>query len=296
MVLQAALSGVVTGCVYALIALSLVIIYKSTDVVNFAAGEFVMVAGYVGLFLLNWLDLNYAVMAVLAIGFVAVAGAVFERTALSPIIGFHYAAEAALVPMVVATIGLSFVLKGAVRAIPATQEVMRLPPLFHGPSIFIGNLVLQRQDIAIVVVAVLVMVALSLGFNLTATGKALRATSQNPRAAALIGIPVKRMRMMAWALASGLAGISGILLSPKLLMTPDMGSVVMLGIAASIIGGFTSLVGCVVGGILLGVVQNLVGIFISPEAIAVTPFFIIMLVLLVCPNGLFGEAMRLKKV
>jgi branched-chain amino acid transport system permease protein len=200
------------------------------------------------------------------------------------------------VPMVVATIGLSFVLKGAVRAIPATQEVMRLPPLFHGPSIFIGNLVLQRQDIAIVVVAVLVMVALSLGFNLTATGKALRATSQNPRAAALIGIPVKRMRMMAWALASGLAGISGILLSPKLLMTPDMGSVVMLGIAASIIGGFTSLVGCVVGGILLGVVQNLVGIFISPEAIAVTPFFIIMLVLLVCPNGLFGEAMRLKKV
>ncbi len=296
MFLQAVLSGIVMGCVYALIALSLVLIYKSTDVVNFAAGEFVMIAGYAGLFLLDWFHLNYALMVVLAIALVAVFGALFERTALNRIIGFKYNAEAALVPMVVATIGLSFVLKGVVRVIPSTEEVLRLPPLFAGPPVFIGNLVLQRQDIGIVVVAVLVMIALSLGFNFTATGKALRATSQNPRAAALIGIPVRRMRMLAWGLASALAGISGILLSPKLLMTPDMGSVVMLGIAASIIGGFTSLAGCVVGGIVLGVVQNLVGIFLSPQAIAVTPFFIIMLVLVVRPNGLFGEAMRLKKV
>jgi branched-chain amino acid transport system permease protein len=296
MILQATLSGIVMGCVYALIALSLVIIYKSTDVVNFAAGEFVMIAGYVGLLLLDHVGLNYPLMVVLTVALVFVFGSLFERTALNKIVGFKYAAEAALVPMVVATIGLSFMLKGAVRVIPSTEEVLRLPPLFSGPSVFIGNLVLQRQDIGIVIVTVLVMIVLALGFNFTATGKALRATSQNPRAAALIGIPVKRMRMMAWGLASGLAGISGILLSPKLLMTPDMGNVVMLGIAASIIGGFTSLVGCVIGGIVLGVVQNLIGIFVSPQAIAVTPFFIIMLVLVVRPNGLFGEAMRLKKV
>jgi len=296
MIFQAVLSGIVMGCVYALIALSLVIIYKSTDVVNFAAGEFVMIAAYAGLLLLDHLSLNYALMVVLSVGLVFVLGAFFERTALNHIIGFRYAAEAALVPMVVATIGLSFMLKGAVRVIPATEEVLRLPPLFSGPPLFFGDLILQRQDLGIVGVAILVMVLLSVGFNLTATGKALRATSQNPRAAALIGIPVKRMRMMAWAVASGLAGISGILLGPKLLMTPDMGSVVMMGIAASIVGGFTSLIGCVVGGIVLGVVQNLVGIFISPQAIAVTPFFIIMVVLVVRPNGLFGEAMRLKKV
>jgi branched-chain amino acid transport system permease protein len=296
MILQATLSGIVMGCVYALIALSLVIIYKSTDVVNFAAGEFVMIAGYLGLLLLDHVGLNYPLMVVLTVALVFVFGSLFERTALNKIVGFKYAAEAALVPMVVATIGLSFVLKGAVRVVPSTEEVLRLPPLFAGPSVFMGNIVLQRQDIGIVIVTILVMIALSLGFNFTATGKALRATSQNPRAAALIGIPVKRMRMMAWGLASGLAGISGILLSPKLLMTPDMGNVVMLGIAASIVGGFTSLVGCVIGGIVLGVVQNLIGIFVSPQAIAVTPFFIIMLVLVVRPNGLFGEAMRLKKV
>ncbi len=296
MILQATISGVVIGCVYALIALSLVIIYKSTDVVNFAAGEFTMIAAYAGLFLLDRFHLAYALMAVLAIGLAAAVGGLFERIALNRIIGFRYNAEAALVPMVVATIGLSFMLKGAVRVLPATEEVLRLPPLFAGRPVFLGHLVLQRQDFAIVVVALLVMAALSLGFNFTATGKALRATSQNPRAAALIGIPVRRMRMFAWALSAGLAGISGILMAPKLLMTPDMGSVVMMGIAACIVGGFTSLAGCVLGGIVLGVVQNLVGIFISPQAITVAPFIIIMIVLVVRPSGLFGEALRLKKV
>jgi branched-chain amino acid transport system permease protein len=87
-----------------------------------------------------------------------------------------------------------------------------------------------------------------------------------------------------------------LLLAPKLLMTPDMGSVVMLAFAAAVVGGFSSLPGCVVGGIALGVIQNLVGVFVSPQAIAVTPFFVIMLVLLVRPEGLFGEAVVLKKV
>jgi branched-chain amino acid transport system permease protein len=197
--------------------------------------------------------------------------------------------------MVVATIGLGYLLKGAVRVVPYTEEVRRLPPLLSGPPVFVGDVILQQQDLAIIVVTVIVMAALTVFFGWTRTGKALRATSQNPRAAALIGIPVKQMRMIAWGLAAGLAGIGGILLSPKLLMTPDMGSVVMLAFAAAIIGGFTSLVGCVIGGILLGVVQNFVGIFISPQAMSVTPFVVIMLVLLLRPQGLFGE-LALKKV
>jgi branched-chain amino acid transport system permease protein len=139
------------------------------------------------------------------------------------------------------------------------------------------------------------MAGLTVFFGFTRTGKALRATSQNPRAAALIGIPVQSMRMIAWGLAAGLAGIAGILLSPKLLMTPDMGNVVMLAFAAAIIGGFSSLVGCVIGGIALGVLQNLVGVLISPQAMAVTPFFMIMMILVLRPQGLFGE-LAFKKV
>ncbi len=102
--------------------------------------------------------------------------------------------------------------------------------------------------------------------------------------------------MAVWGLSSAIAGVAGILLAPKLLMTPDMGGVVMLAFAAAAVGGFTSLPGCIVGGMVIGVVQNLVGVLLSPQAIAVTPFFVIMIVLLVRPQGLFGEVIAPKKV
>jgi branched-chain amino acid transport system permease protein len=296
LVLQGAASGIVTGCVYALVALSLVIVYKSTDVVNFAGGELVMLGGYLGLLFLLWFEAPYLVMFVMVPVVVFLAGALFDRITLSKVSGRTLAKHANLVPLVVATIGLSYLLKGGVRVVPFTEEVRRLPPLFSGPPLFMGDVVLQRQDLAIIVVTTLIMALLWLFFGHTLLGKAMRATSQNARAAALIGIPVISMRMAVWGLASAIAGIAGVLLAPKLLMTPDMGAVVMLAFAAAIIGGFSSLPGCVVGGIALGVIQNLVGIFISPQAIAVTPFFVIMLVLLVRPEGLFGESVGLKKV
>src|SRR5215471_12630767 len=297
LLLQAAASGIVTGCVYALVALSLVIVYKSTDVVNFAGGELLMLGGYLGLLALVYFELSYPLMIIAVIVAMYIVGALFERITLATVRGRRYAknAEADLVPMVVATIGLGYLLKGAVRVVPYTEEVRRLPPLVTGPPIFIGDVVLQRQDVAIMAATVVVMAALIAFFGFTATGKALRATSQNPRAAALIGIPVRAMRMIAWGLAAGLAGIAGILLSPKLLMTPDMGGVVMLAFAAAIIGGFSSLAGCVIGGVVLGVVQNLVGVLFSPSAMSVTPFFVIMLVLVLRPQGLFGE-LAFKKV
>jgi branched-chain amino acid transport system permease protein len=240
LLLQATASGIVTGCVYALVALSLVIVYKSTDVVNFAGGELLMLGGYIALLALTYFELSYPLMLVAVIAAMYLVGALFERIPLNTIRGRRYArnAEADLVPLVVATIGLGYLLKGAVRVVPYTEEVRRLPPLMSGPPVFIGDVILQQQDIAIIVVTLLVMVALTAFFGWTRIGKALRATSQNPRAAALIGIPVKSMRMVAWGLAAGLAGLAGILLSPKLLMTPDMGNVVMLAFAAAIIGGF----------------------------------------------------------
>jgi branched-chain amino acid transport system permease protein len=295
--LQAAASGIVTGCVYALVALSLVIVYKSTDVVNFAGGELLMLGGYLGLLALIYFELSYPVMVIAVIVAMYVVGALFERITLGTVRGRRYSknAEADLVPMVVATIGLGYLLKGAVRVVPYTEEVRRLPPLLSGPPIFVGDVILQQQDVAIIAATVVIMLALTIFFGWTRIGKALRATSQNPRAAALIGIPVKSMRMIAWGLAVSLAGIAGILLSPKLLMTPDMGNVVMLAFAAAIIGGFSSLVGCVVGGVILGVVQNFIGILFSPQAMSVTPFFVIMLILVLRPQGLFGE-LAFKKV
>ena len=296
LVLQSVASGIVTGCVYALIALSMVIIYKSTDVINFAGGEVVMVGGYLGLLGLSYLKLPYT--AVFVFGAIAMfaLGALFDRVVLTRILGRAVPGQSIMVAAVIATVGLSYVLKGTVRLFPYAEDVRRLPPFVAGAPIFMGNVILQRQDIAIVVISTLVMLALWAFFSLSMTGKALRATSQNPRAAALIGIPVRTMRMAVWGIASALAAVAGILLASKLAMTPDMGVIVILAFAAAAIGGFSSLPGCIVGGIILGVIQNLVGLFLSSRAISVAPFLVIMLILTLRPQGLFGGPTVAKKV
>jgi branched-chain amino acid transport system permease protein len=296
LVLQGIASGVVTGCVYALIAISLVIVYKSSDVINFAGGELVMLGGYLGMFALLWLGLPYGLIFPFAALVIFVIGASFDRIVLTRMLGRAVPGQSVLVAMVIATVGLSYVVKGAVRVVPYSEEVRRLPPFSQGQPIFLGPVVLQHQDIAIVLAAIVIMAALWVFFSLTMTGKALRATSQNPRAAALVGIPVRWMSMTAWGLAAALAGIAGILLAPKLLLTPDSGVVVILALAAAIIGGFTSLPGCVAGGILLGVVQNLIGLFVSSRAISLAPFLVIMVVLLLRPQGLFAGKVTAKKV
>jgi branched-chain amino acid transport system permease protein len=294
--LQGIASGIVTGCVYALIALSLVIVYKSSDVINFAAGEMVMVGGYLGMFALLWLGLPYIAIFPFAAVAIFIVGALFDRVVLSRAVGRSVPGHSVLVAMIIATVGLSYVLRGIVRLIPYTEEVRRLPPISSGAPIFLGPVVLQRQDVAIVLAALVIMAALWAFFSFTMIGKALRATSQNPRAAALVGIPVRQMSMTAWGIAAVLAGIAGILLAPKLLLTPDMGVIIILALAAAIIGGFVSLPGCVVGGVALGVVQNLIGVYISSRAISLAPFLVIMIVLLVRPQGLFAGSVGAKKV
>lgn len=294
--LQALLSGIVTGFVYALIALSVVIIYKSTDVINFAAGEIVMVGGYIGLvgvllFHLPYLAI-FAIGAVLAFG----VGALFDRVVLTKVLGRAQPGQSIMVAMVIATVGLSYMLKGTVRLFPIADDVRRLPPMFAGQPVFLGELILQRQDIVIVIVCSVVMAGLWAFFSLTMTGKALRATSQNPRAAALIGIPVRLMRMSVWGIASVLSTVAGILLASKLIMTPDMGVIVILAFAAATIGGFNSLPGCIVGGIILGVIQNLVGLYLPSRATSVAPFLVIMLILTLRPQGIFGGPVVAKKV
>lgn len=296
LVLQSVASGIVTGCVYALIALSIVIVYKSTDVLNFAGGEIVMVGGYLGMAGLLYFGMPYLLIFVFGALVTFAVGAFFDRVVLNRIVGRSVPGQSILVAMVIATVGLSYVIKGIVRLFPYTEEVRRLKPLVTGQAIFIGDIIFQPQDIVIVVVSIVLMGALWAFFSFTMTGKALRATSQNPRAAALIGIPVRRMRLTVWGIACGLSAIAGILLAPKLVMTPDMGIIVILAFAAAIIGGFTSLPGCIVGGIALGIIQNLFGLFISSRAIAVAPFLVIMAVLVLRPQGLFGGRVLAKKV
>jgi branched-chain amino acid transport system permease protein len=292
---QAIAGGIVTGAIYALVALSLVIIHKSTDVINFAGGDVLMVGCYIALMLLVGGGAPYWVAGLVAVLGAAAIGAGFDRLVLARI-ARNTRGQDILVAMVTATIGLSYVLKGVVRALGYSDEVRSLPAQFQGPPLFLGDVILLRQDIGILATAALAGLGLFLFFRFTRLGKALRAVAEDPRAAALIGIPVRRMRMIIWAIACAVAALGGLLVAPKILMTPDMGGIVILGFAAAVVGGFSSIPGLVVGGILLGVVENMVGLFVSAEAIAVAPFLVIMAVLVLRPQGLFGGRVAAKKV
>ncbi|TQN62435.1 branched-chain amino acid ABC transporter permease [Agrobacterium tumefaciens] len=288
--LQAALSGVVTGCVYALVAVSMVFIYKSSEAVNFAAGDLVMAGAYLGLFLLTSADFAYA-LAFLAVGAAMFGiGAIFERTAIITIVrrNSKRSRDAALIPIVIATFGLSYIVKGLIRVSPYSDDVYRLPTIWKGPPFIFGSIIVPRQDIVIVVVAIVIIIGFWLFFSRTLTGKALQATSQNARAAVLVGIPIGRMRAIVWAVGACIAGLAGVLLGSKLLITPQMGDIIMLAIAAAVIGGFSNLPGSIVGGITVGVLQNIIGVTFGSNVLAVAPFLVIMIVLVTRPQGLFG--------
>jgi branched-chain amino acid transport system permease protein len=293
---QAITSGIVTGCVYSLIALSIVIVYKSSEAVNFASGEFFMVGAYIALFLIVSHSLPYYfVFPIVAVSTFAL-GAAFERLVIVRIIKRTKGRESPLIPIVIATFGLSMMLKGFVRTFPYTEEARSLPGLLQGPPFFVGPVIILRSDLAIVAISVVAILGFWLFFSYSLLGKALRASSQNARSAALSGIPVTNMRMVVWAIAGAMAGISGVLVGPKLGLTPDMGGVIMIALAAAVIGGFNNLPGSIIGGFVVGILQNMMGFFIGSETIVVAPFIIIMMVLVFRPQGLFGGAIHVKKV
>ena len=203
------------GCAYALIALSVVIVYKSSEAVNFAGGELIMIGAYVALFFVVTFGSPYPVIFVVVVVVTFLLGAIFERVVIVQVLRNSRFFESALVPIVIATLGLSNMLKGVVRVVPFTEDAHALAPVVPGPAIFAGSLLIERQDIVIVASTIVLVIGFWLFFNHTMIGKALRATSQNSRAALLVGIPVARMRMIVWGIAGSTAGIAGILLAPN---------------------------------------------------------------------------------
>lgn len=289
---QGLLSGLVTGSVYALLALAIVAVFKTTDVPNFAQGEMLMMAGYVALSLLLLAHLPYAVVIPLTLAVMALGGALFQRVVMERVTG----SRGVGVQLVIATLGLAYVLKGLVRQTGLGDTPRSLPSLFSSDMVMIGDAALTQLDIAIFVVAVVVMVLIYLMFTHTRIGKAMRAVGMNPRAAQIVGIRLSRIRMMVWALAGLISAIAALLITPKVLVTPDIAHIAILAYAAAIVGGFTSLPGAVVGGLLIGVVENMVGLFISTNAIVVAPFLAILVTLIVRPQGLLGGKTQVKKV
>jgi len=289
--LQLIISGTATGAIYALCALGFTLLWQASGTINFAQGEFVMLPAFVMLFFINtaglpvWMAfLLTCLVAMLLLGYT------FKRAIVDPLI------RHGVIPLVIATLGLSYALKGVVRATGFGDTPRSFPSAVGDGSVTLGQASLTHLDIAIFSTALTVMALFFWMFNYTKTGRAMRAVGMNRRAAQLVGINLSRVQMLVWGLSGAISAVAAVLIAPKLLITADMGVVVTLAFAAAIVGGFTSLPGAVVGGFIIGITENLVGLFISSRAINVAPFAVIMLVLIFKPQGLFGGKLRVRKV
>ncbi len=284
------MAGLANGSLYALVALGLVLIYRTQDLVNFAHGEVLMIGGFVGYTAFQVAGFSYPLALLVAIVSCGLLGALLERLILRPVAHHHH------ITLAMVTVGLSFALKGAAR-LPFGSDIYTFPPMFADvQSITVAGVVITTQSLVTIVAALVLGGLLFLFFRSTTLGKQMRATQQNPTGARLVGINTGRVFSITWALASAAGAAAGVLAAPMTLLYPDVGTNFLLkGFAAAVLGGFSSVQGAIVGGLLIGVIEMVFGGYISTAFQHISAFIVIMFVLFVRPNGLFGR-MQVKRV
>ena len=286
---QLIVSGLANGCVYGLIALGFVLIYKATETVNFAQGDFMMLGAFVCLGFTNadFMGLNFWFSIVLAMGVMATFGFLFDWGVLRRISGQSQTS------LVILTIALGFILRFAAGTIWSHEPVSLETP-YAGQDLKFGGVVLGVDEIAIIVVTVVLTTLLYLFFSRTKLGVAMQAASQNQLAAYYMGIPVKKMQSLVWALSGAVAAVAGVLFASKGAIDPSAGLLGIKAFAAAAIGGFGSLPGALVGGIIIGLVEPLSARYGMPGISQIAPYAILLLVLIFRPGGIFSQTQRKK--
>ncbi|MBI3325704.1 MAG: branched-chain amino acid ABC transporter permease [Nitrospinae bacterium] len=285
------LSGLTNGSLYALVAMGLVIIYKATAVVNFAHGEVFMMGGFFGYTFHVLLGLPYPASLLLAVGLSLLLGVVTERVAYRPMI------KASVISLVLASVGFSFVLKGIAR-VPwgGKGDFIPFPPVFSYDPIVFGSLLITPQHLIILTSALACMGLFAAFFRWTKLGKMMQATAENQRAAALVGIRVERVFASIWGAGACVGAVAGVLMAPVTLLYPDIGATLLVkAFASAVLGGFGSLPGAVLGGLTMGLVENLAGGYLDTSLVDISPFLVMILVLILWPTGFFG-ARAIRKV
>lgn len=285
--IQQVISGLATGSIYAALALALVMIYGATDVVNFSQGNMAMFATYLCWSLLG-AGLPYwgAFFATLAIAFAG--GVLIERVIIRPV------ENAPILTIVIVTVGLLVIFDSVAGWIYSYVQ-KPFPSPFPKEPIRFGEIVFGAHDLGQIGVTLIVLLCIYVFFRFTPLGLAMRAAAQNPISSRLVGIRVGWMLALGWGLASMFGAVAGIMVAPILFLDPNMmGGVLIYAFAAATLGGFSSPLGAVVGGLIVGVTENLVGTyvwFIGTELKLTVALAIIIVVLVVKPSGLFGRTL-----
>jgi branched-chain amino acid transport system permease protein len=284
--LQQVVSGLATGGIYGSLALALVMIYQATDVVNYAQGEMAMFSTYLAWTLIN-AGLPYwpAFFATLAIAFVG--GLVIERVVIRPV------ENAPILTIVIVCIGLLVILNSLAGWIYSYIQ-KPFPSPFPEKPFKIGTVFFGAHDLGALGVTLVVLVFLYVFFRYTTLGLAMRAAAQNPSSSRLCGIRVGWMLAVGWGLAALVGAVAGMMVAPVVFLDPNMmAGILIYAFASATLGGFTSPGGAVLGGLIVGVVENLVGTYVSfigTELKLTVALAVIFIVLVVRPSGLFGRA------
>ena len=280
-------SGLATGCIYGLVALSLVIVYNATRTVNFAQGEMLMISAFVA-----WSAQRTAGLPLLlALACGVVAGGLLAYLVERVII--RRALQATHWDVLIITLGLSLVLRAAA-GIVWTNDELPFPSLFSNRPVSIGPVRVAPVSFGIIGASLILMLALVALFRATRLGRAMRAVAQNQNAARLMGISVEGVYGSAWVLAAVVGAVGGVLIAPVSFLSTRMGLIAINGFTAAVLGGFGSMPGAVAGGMLLGLIENLAPLYLPTGIRYSVPFLIMIAILLVRPRGLFGSVERRK--
>lgn len=284
--LQLLVTGIAAGGIYALVAMGFVLIYKATRIINFATGEFMMIGAY--FFYTCWAVARLPPAAAFAVVLICAAGLgwVVERLILRHMLGQP------VISVVMVTLGLSSILTGTAELI-WSAEFLSFPPLFPRAPIVLGTLVIRSNQFWGFVIAMIAAAAFALALKFSRVGVAMRAAADDPTAAYSMGINVRAMFTLAWALGAMAASLGGVLIANIGGLQPSLGQVALKIFPVVILGGLESIAGAVIGGILIGIIENMAGGYLDPYVGGgvkdLAPFVVLVAILMIKPYGLFGK-------
>lgn len=276
-------AGLAMGSIYALVALGFVLIFNAVNVVNFAQGEFVMVPAFVAVWLMSYLKLPFPVTCVVTVVFMGIFGIIFQRIAYYPL------RNRSFLPVVISTIGVSIFLKNGAQIVFGAEPLW-MPRPTSSEALNILGVFVDPQYIVIIVCTLALLIFQYFFFERTNLGKMMQATAQDKQMARLLGIRVATMIAITFAYSSILGAAAGILIGPIFFVTKEMGAMIGLkAFCSTIVGGFGSVPGAILGGLFLGVIEVFAAYYVSSAYRDAFAFIILILVLLIRPQGLFGE-------
>ena len=290
--IQLIIDGVASGCIYGLVALGFVLIYKATETINFAQGDILMLGAFVAFSLIGVLGMDYIMGFALTVVIIAVFGFFLDSVVVRQIIGQPPFATVML------TIGIGFILRGFASIFWGT-DIFSFSTPFSGKITEFNGLIISYVNLSIIIGTIILVSVLYLFFTFSRIGVAMRASSENQLAAYYMGIPVKFIFSLIWSISAATAAIAGVLLAPITLVDTSISLIGLKAFAAAVLGGFGSIPGAIVGGIIIGIVEQLCGTYenyLFGGIREISAYLVLILTLIIYPRGLFSDKAEVKKV